>query len=163
MTNQALRKNFGGREDRTRDRPLTRRTRIRPSYRAGTLSKCFCLHLPALILSVDSDGLVSIKILQTLIGNRNYFYSVKVWSNFDQDHQNGVLYTIKISVSKSIKVTCSNFDQSDFDSVNGLSDIFFQRLNIQQFRLALIWRFTISYLKMSTIWSIKNTGVHTLL
>ena len=35
-----------------------------------------------------------------------------------------------------IKVTGSNFDQSDFDSVNGLSD-FFQRLSIQQFGLVL--------------------------
>ena len=35
-----------------------------------------------------------------------------------QIHQSGV-YTINVSQLKSIKVTVSNFDQSDFDSVNG--------------------------------------------
>ena len=65
---------------------------------------CICVHLPVLILSVDSDWLIPIKVLQTLTGNRNYFYSRQSWSNFDQVRQSGV-YTIKVSKSKSVKVT----------------------------------------------------------
>ena len=35
------------------------------------MSMCICLHLPVLILSVDSDWLISIKVGQSLTGNRN--------------------------------------------------------------------------------------------
>ena len=72
-----------------------------------------------LILLVDSDWLISIKVGQSLTGNRNYFYLRQSWSNFDQVRQSGV-YTIKVSKSKSVKVTWSNFDQVNFDSVNRL-------------------------------------------
>ena len=48
------------------------------------MSMCICLHLPVFILSVESDWLISIKILQSLTGNRNYFYSGKLWADFDQ-------------------------------------------------------------------------------
>ena len=67
------------------------------------MSMCICLHLPVLILSVDSDWLNSIKVGQSLTGNRNYFYLRQSWSNFDQVCQSGV-YTIKVSKSKSVKV-----------------------------------------------------------
>ena len=80
---------------------------------------CICLHLPVLILSVDSDWLISIQVGQSSTGNRNYFYLRQSWSNFDQVRQSGV-YTVKVSVSKSVKVTWSNFDQVNFDSVNRL-------------------------------------------
>ena len=73
---------------------------------------CACLHLPVLILSVDSDWLTSFKVGQSLTGNRNYFYLRQSWSNFDNVHQSGV-YTIKVCKSKSVKVTWSNFDQVD--------------------------------------------------
>ena len=59
-------------------------------------AKCPHLHLPVLILSVDSDWLISIKVGQSLTGNRNYFYLRQSWSNFDQVRQSGV-YTIKVS------------------------------------------------------------------
>ena len=56
-----------------------------------------------LILSVDSDWLISIKVGkssikvgQSLTGNRNYFYLRQSWSNSDQVRQSGV-YTIKVS------------------------------------------------------------------
>ena len=68
--------------------------------------KCICLHLHvpililSLILSVDSDWLIPIKVLETLTVNRNYFCSHQSWSNFDQVRQSGV-YTIKVSQSKS--------------------------------------------------------------
>ena len=52
--------------------------------------------LPVLILSVDSDWMISIKVGQSLTGNRIYFYLRQSWSNFDQVHQSGV-YTIKVS------------------------------------------------------------------
>ena len=84
------------------------------------MSMSICLHLPVFILLVDSDWLISIKVGQSLTGNRNYFYLRQSWSNFDQVHQSGV-YTVKVSKSKSIKVTWSNFDQVNFDSVNRLS------------------------------------------
>ena len=80
---------------------------------------CACLHLPVLILSVDSDWLISIKVSQSLTGNRNYFYLRQSWLNFDQVSQSGG-YTIKVCKSKSVKVTWSNFDQINFDSVNRL-------------------------------------------
>ena len=83
------------------------------------MSMSICLHLPVLILLVDSDWLISIKVGQSLTGNRNYFYLRQSWSNFDQVRQSGV-YTIKVSKSKSVKVTWSNFDQVNFDSVNRL-------------------------------------------
>ena len=57
---------------------------------------CICLHLPVLILSVDSDWLIPIKAGQSLTGIRNYFYLRHSWSNFDQVRQSGV-YTIKVS------------------------------------------------------------------
>ena len=60
------------------------------------MSMCICLHLPVLILSVDSDWLISIKVVESLTGNRNYFYLHQSWSNFDQVRQIGV-YTIKVS------------------------------------------------------------------
>ena len=85
------------------------------------------IHLPMLILSVDSDWLISIKVGQSLTGNRNYFYLHQSWSNFDQVHQSG-LYTIKVSNVYTIKVsnqspskwTWSDFDQVNFDSINRL-------------------------------------------
>ena len=80
---------------------------------------CTCLHLPVIILSVDSDWLISIKVGQSLTGNRNDFYLCQSWSNFDHVRQSGV-DTIKVSKSKSVKVTWSNFDQVNFDSVNRL-------------------------------------------
>ena len=80
---------------------------------------CICLHLPVLISSVDSDWLIFIKVGQSSTGNRNYFYLRQSWSNFDQVRQSGV-YTVKVSKSKSVKVTWSNFDQVNFDSVNRL-------------------------------------------
>ena len=83
------------------------------------MSMCICLHLPVLILLVDSDWLISIKIGQSLTGNRNYFQLRQSWSTFDQVRQSGV-YTIKVFKSKSVKVTWSNFDQVNFDSVNRL-------------------------------------------
>ena len=70
---------------------------------SAKLSLCICLHLPVLILFVDSDWLISIKVGQSLTGNRNYFYLRQCWSNFDQVRQSGV-YTIKVSKSKSVKV-----------------------------------------------------------
>ena len=60
------------------------------------MSMCICLHLPVLILLVNSDWLISIKVGQSLIGNRNYFYLCQSWSNFDQVRHSGV-YTIKVS------------------------------------------------------------------
>ena len=48
-----------------------------------------------LILSVDSDWLISIKVGQILTGNRNDFCLRQSWSNFDQVHQSGV-YTVKL-------------------------------------------------------------------
>ena len=80
---------------------------------------CICLRLPELILSVDSDWLIFIKVGQSLTGSRNYFYLRQSWSNFNQVRQSGV-YTIKVSKSKSVKVTWSDFDQVNFDSVNRL-------------------------------------------
>ena len=80
---------------------------------------CICLHLPVLILLVDSDWLISMKVGQSLTRNRNYFYLRQNWSNFDQVRQSDV-DTIKVSKSKSVKVTWSNFDQVNFDSVNRL-------------------------------------------
>ena len=71
------------------------------------------------ILSVDSDWLISIKVGQSLTGNRNYFYLRQSWSNFDQVRQTGV-YTVKVSKSKSVKVTWPNFDQVNFGCVNRL-------------------------------------------
>ena len=86
-------------------------------------AKCPCAfiynHLPVLILSVDSDWLISIKLGQSLTGNRNYVYLCQSWSNFDQVRQSGV-YTITVSKSKSVKVTWSNFDQVNSDNVNRL-------------------------------------------
>ena len=76
------------------------------------ISMSICLNFLVLIFSVDSDWLISIKVLQTLTGNRNYFYSHQNCSNFDLVHQSGV-YAIKVSQSKSIKVTWTNFDQSE--------------------------------------------------
>ena len=83
------------------------------------MATCIFLHLPVLILLMDSDWLVSIKVGQSLTGKRNDFYLRQSWSNFDQVRQSGV-YTIKVSKSKSFKVTWSNFDQVNFDSVNRL-------------------------------------------
>ena len=83
------------------------------------MSVCICLHVPVLILSVDSDWLIPFKVLQSLTGNRNYFYLRQSWSNFDQVRQSGV-FAITVSQSKTIKVTWSNFDQDNFDSVNRL-------------------------------------------
>ena len=83
------------------------------------MSMCICLHLPVLILSVDSDWLISIKVGQSLTGNRNYFYLPQSWSNFDQLRQSGV-YTIKVSKSKSVKMTWPNLDHVNFDCVNRL-------------------------------------------
>ena len=60
------------------------------------MSMCICLHLTVLILSVDSDWLISIKVGQSLTGNRNYFCLHQSWSKFDQVRQSGV-YTIKVS------------------------------------------------------------------
>ena len=80
------------------------------------MSMCICLHFPVLL---DSDWLISITVGQSLTGNRNYFYLCQSWSNFDQVRQNSV-YTIKVSKSKSVKVTWSKFDQVNFDSVNRL-------------------------------------------
>ena len=84
-------------------------------------AKCPCafVYICLIILSVDSDWLISIKAGQSLTGNRNYFYLRQSWSNFDQVCQSGV-YTINVSKSKSVKVTWSNFDQVNFDSVNWL-------------------------------------------
>ena len=79
----------------------------------------FVCNLPVLISLVDSDWLISIKVGQSLTENRNYFYLHQSWSNFDQVRQSG-FYTIKVSKSKSVKVTWSNFDQVNFDSVNRL-------------------------------------------
>ena len=84
------------------------------------MSMCLSLYLPVLILLVDSEWLISIKVGQSLAGNSNYFYLRQSWSNLDQVHQSGV-YTIKDSKSKSVKVTWSNFDQVNFESVNRLS------------------------------------------
>ena len=42
-------------------------------------AKCSCA-LPVLILSVDSDWLISIKVGQSLTGNRNYFFLRQSWS-----------------------------------------------------------------------------------
>ena len=50
------------------------------------------------------------------------FTCMQSWSNFDQVRQRGV-YTIKVSKSKTVKVTLSNFDQVNFDSVNRLLQI----------------------------------------
>ena len=86
------------------------------------MSMCICLHFSVLILLVDSDWLISIKVGQSSTENRNYFYLRQSWSNFDQVRQSGV-YTIKVSKSKSVKVTWSNFDQANFDSVNMLLQI----------------------------------------
>ena len=86
------------------------------------MSMCICLHLPVLILLVYSDWLISIKVGQSLTGNKIFFYLHQSWSNFDQVRQRGV-YTIKVSKSKSVKVTLSNFDQVNFDSVNRLLQI----------------------------------------
>ena len=83
------------------------------------MSMCICLHLPVLILLVDSDWLISIKVGQSLTGNRNYFYLCQSWSNFDQVSHSGV-YTMKVSKSKFVEVTWSNFDRVNFDSVNML-------------------------------------------
>ena len=71
---------------------------------------------------MDFDWLISIKVGQSLTGNWNYFCLRQSWSNFDQVRQSGV-YTIKVSKSKSVKVTWSNFDQVNFDSVNRLLDV----------------------------------------
>ena len=85
------------------------------------MSLCICLHLPVLILSVDSDWLISIKVGQSLIGNRNYFYLRQRWSNFDQVRQSGVYsYTIKVSNQSPSNWTWSDFEQVNFDSVNRL-------------------------------------------
>ena len=73
------------------------------------ISMCICLHLPVLILLVDSDWLISIKVGQSLTGNRSYFYLRQSWSNFDQVRQSGV-YIIKVSKPKFVKMTWSNFD-----------------------------------------------------
>ena len=73
------------------------------------MSMCICLHLPVLILLVDSDWLISIKVGQSLTGNRNYFYLRQTLTKF-----------VKVSKSMSVKVTWSNFDQVNFDSVNRL-------------------------------------------
>ena len=78
-----------------------------------------CLHSPVLTLLVDSDWLISIKVGQSLTGDRDYFNWRQSWSNFDQARQSGV-YTIKVSKSKSVRVTWSNFDQVNFDSVHRL-------------------------------------------
>ena len=86
------------------------------------MSMSICLHLPVLILLVDSDWLISIKVGQSLTGNRNYFPWRQSWSNFDQVRQSGFC-TIKVSKSKSVRVTWSNFDQVNFDSVNRLLDL----------------------------------------
>ena len=82
------------------------------------MSMCICLHLPMVILSVDSDSswLISIKVVQSLTGNRNNFYLHQSWSNFDQVRQSGV-YTIKVSKSKSIKVTWSNLCKQALSSI----------------------------------------------
>ena len=84
------------------------------------MSMCICLHLPVLILSVDSDWLIPIKVGQSLTGNRNYFYLRQSWSNFDQVRHSGV-NTIKVSNQSPSKWNRSNFDQVNFDSVNRLS------------------------------------------
>ena len=57
------------------------------------------VHLFALvlILLVDSDWLISIKVGQSLTGNRNYFYLRQSWSNFDQVPRQSDVYTIKVS------------------------------------------------------------------
>ena len=67
---------------------------------------------------MDSNWQIPIKLLQTLTGNRNDFYSRQSWSNFDQVRQSGV-YTIKVSQEKSIEVTWTNLIKMT-DSVNGL-------------------------------------------
>ena len=69
------------------------------------ISMCICLLLPILILSVDSDWLISITVIQTLTGNRNYYHSLQSWSNFDHVRQSGI-YTIKVDQSDSNKL-CS--------------------------------------------------------
>ena len=80
------------------------------------MSMCICL--PMLTLSVDSVWPISSKVVKVwLHGNRNYFYLLQNRTNFDQVRQSGV-YTIKVSKSKSVRVTLSNFDQVNFDSVN---------------------------------------------
>ena len=86
------------------------------------MSMYICLHLPLLILSVHSDWLISIKVGQSLTGNRNYFYLRQSWSNFDEVRQSGV-YTIKVSSQSLSKWTWSNFDQVNFDSANRLLQI----------------------------------------
>ena len=57
---------------------------------------CACLHLPVLILSVDSDWLISIKVGQSLTVNRIISVCVKVGQTLTQVCQSGV-YTIKLS------------------------------------------------------------------
>ena len=87
------------------------------------MSMCICLHLPVSVLLMDSDWLISLKVGQSLTGNRNYFCLRQSWSNFDQVRQSGV-YTIKVSKSKSVKVTWSNFAQVNCDSVTGFYALF---------------------------------------
>ena len=59
--------------------------------------------LPVIILSVDSDWLISIKIGQSLTGNRNYFYLCQSRSNFDQVSQKWSLHyqSLQIKVRQS--------------------------------------------------------------
>ena len=83
------------------------------------MSMSICFYLPVLILSVDSDWLISIKAGQSLTWNRNYFYLRQSWSNFDRVRQSGV-YTIKVSNQSPPKWNWSNFDKVNFDSVNRL-------------------------------------------
>ena len=47
------------------------------------ISMCICLHLLVLILSADSNWLISITVLQTLTGNRInlYLVMIKRWSS----------------------------------------------------------------------------------
>ena len=66
------------------------------------MSMCICLHLPVLILSVDSDWLISIKVGQSLTGN-----SVKVGQTLTKSVK--VVFTLS---KFSIKVRQSELGQT---------------------------------------------------
>ena len=68
------------------------------------MSMNICLLLPILILSVDSDWLISTKVHQTLTGNMILFYSIKLWQSPSKWCLHCQSFPIKVNQNDLVKV-----------------------------------------------------------